>query len=277
MSKRGVFTGSGGVSSSTPTPGSRNGRAMPSTTPQKLPFGKARASFSSMLPSVGAVATRRATETRMPSSGSSWSTGPFGSVIAAVISTGAGSALPLLMMLTTGPVSSVMKSWCGLDEERYSSTVPDTRTRSPTATVGAPPVNTRMPSEVAASASSWPGTVCRKKALLKRRAVTMPSTATRSPSRGDRRPEPWTSWMPSSGASTSVVSVAWLLAGCWSNSADETEAVVLRVPAKASLTCRSSTTLPPAPEATGPAPVHSSTCATTTQASNRPGAAVWPT
>ena len=73
----------------------------------------------------------------------------------------------------------------------YSSTVPVTRTRLPTAAVagGALLVNTNTASDVAGSPSSL--AACRKKPLLNLIAVTMPSVTTRLPLCGDSRPLPW--------------------------------------------------------------------------------------
>src|SRR5262249_37848317 len=78
-----------------------------------------------------------------------------------------------------------------------SATWPFTRTASPTATVGAALVKTKMASEVAGSASgsgSW------RKKPLPVRAVTMPATlATAWPTFGERWAAPWISGMRTGG------------------------------------------------------------------------------
>src|SRR3979490_2130107 len=93
-------------------PGSRNGRATPVTTPQKIPF-EVQAGFASlMVPWVGATTVNEFTCTRMPSYFSrlfrslTW-------VSAAVITCGAGKGLPVDCKVVTGePAISVC---AGLD------------------------------------------------------------------------------------------------------------------------------------------------------------------
>src|SRR5262245_31217854 len=69
--------------------------------------------------------------------------------------TGAGSALPLDSTTTVGEVISVVVRLVRPSSPpgRNSNTRPDTDTRSPTDTVGALLVKTKMPSEVASFAS----------------------------------------------------------------------------------------------------------------------------
>jgi hypothetical protein len=97
-----------------------------------------------------------------------------------------------LLPLSTKPVSvgAVQDAQPG----RNSLTVPVTRTRSPTATVGALPVNTKMPSEVAGSPS--PTGSCMKKLRPPAgvTAVTIPSTLpTICPRKLETWPAPWMS------------------------------------------------------------------------------------
>ena len=174
-------------------PGSRSGRETPVTTNSNALLESLEVALASlMLPSVWAVTTPWATLTRMPSRRSSESGRLPAPASAAVISTGAGSGMPLPSTTTPGETISVV----GVAAvPRNSSTVPVTRTLSPTATMfGAAEVNTKMPSEVAAlpsmAASPVAANDCRKKPLP-RLAVTTPSVITSWPSRADSSPLPW--------------------------------------------------------------------------------------
>ena len=89
-----------------------------------------------------------------------------------------------------GDRSSVIDNWLRFDAGVNSLTVAVTRRREPTETPGAMPVNTKMPSEVAGSASAA-STDCRKNPLLNLIPVTTPSVSTNSPSCGLTAPLPW--------------------------------------------------------------------------------------
>ena len=97
--------------------------------------------------------------------------------------------------MTVGVVSSVIGGLAGSDGGTNSATVPVTRTSAPTTAPagGAVDVKTKMPSEVAALASTSASGVCRKNPLLKRRAVTMPSVVTAWPANGETPEAPWIS------------------------------------------------------------------------------------
>jgi len=125
-------------------------------TTWNTPSLKASASFSSMDPPLGATTIDWATLTRMPSYRSSVPGNASLPRSLAPSSIAAGSATEVASSSTVGDTSSVMVSWFGADEDRYSSTVAVTRTRLPTAALagGAPPVKTNTASEVAASPSS---------------------------------------------------------------------------------------------------------------------------
>ena len=127
--------------------------------------------------------------------------------------TGAGNGLPLLSwMIVDGETSSVIDSWLRLLPGVNSDTVAVTRTRLPIAAAagGAVLVKTKMPSEVAGSASTSASAVCRKKPLLNFSAVTMPSVVTLAPLSGDPRPAPWMSWI-----GTMVMSSFWIEPRPW--------------------------------------------------------------
>src|SRR4249919_998851 len=102
-----------------------------------------------------------------------------------------GTGAPVACTVTWGAVSSVVVRFTGSLPGRNSATVPSTNTSSPTFTVGAELVNTNRPSLVAGSASGVGS--CIQKPLL-RLAVTTPCTsATASPSSGERCAAPWIS------------------------------------------------------------------------------------
>src|SRR5688572_22063405 len=113
------------------TPGSRNGRAVPETTPMKVPL--------LLLPlysdePLGAVTTNVGTVTRMPSKRSSWSRPPAAVGANADRSAGVGSANgPASTVVTVTKVNSVSGSWNGSCDGLKSVTVPLTRTRAPIA------------------------------------------------------------------------------------------------------------------------------------------------
>ncbi len=109
------------------------------------------------------------------------------------ITTGAGSVLPLERTVTVGVESSVVVR-LPVEEPpgRNSCTRPLTRTESPTSAVGDEEVKTKMPSEVAGSASGF-GSCIQKPLPL--RAVTTPSVFTIWPASGERCAAPWTSWI----------------------------------------------------------------------------------
>jgi hypothetical protein len=102
----------------------------------------------------------------------------------APISSASGSALPLLITVIVGAVSSVIVRLVALGLN--SVTVPTMLIASPARTVGAVPVNTNTPSEVRAlpSPPSW-----RKKPLVST-PVTMPEVRTCCPAKLERCPSP---------------------------------------------------------------------------------------
>ena len=118
----GLTPGGNGTTSSAPTPGSRNGRATPGSTPKNTPSGAEVALASLMKPPTGATTSSCAAATRMPSSRSRVAIGLSAFTSAAVSTNGVGSALPVESCDTVAPVISVMVSWCGLDEVTYSET-----------------------------------------------------------------------------------------------------------------------------------------------------------
>src|SRR5581483_574216 len=88
--------------------------------------------------------------------------------------TGVGVGLPLDSSVTVGePISVDVRLSVLVPPGRNSLTMPLTVTESPILTVGALLVNTKMPSEVASSASGFGS--CIQKPLLVL-AVTMPGT-----------------------------------------------------------------------------------------------------
>jgi hypothetical protein len=112
-------------------PGSRNGRGVPVTTRLSWPLLLEVALASSTLPSVAAITVKLCAVTRMPSTRSSWSSGPEGLGKSGVSCTGAGSALPAPTKVTVGAVISVRLSWPGSAGGRNSTTVPCTMTSLP--------------------------------------------------------------------------------------------------------------------------------------------------
>ena len=166
--------GSTGTGSLTWMPGSRIGRGTPVSTVDVSPN-----------PLVGATDVSDGANIRMPSNRSSCVGVPAGSRMAVVRVTGAGSGLPD-EVTDTSPGSEA--SICV--RLKNSVAVPTTPTASPTAATGATDVNTKMPSDVCASASIDASGVCMKKPF-DLRAVTMPVVLTSWPARGEARPAPW--------------------------------------------------------------------------------------
>jgi len=84
--------------------------------------------------------------------------------------------------------------------------VPVTWTSAPSAAAagGAPPVKTRIPSEVAGSASTVASGSWMKNPLL-RTPVTTPRVVTELPTIGDEAPGPWMSWIGVSATSSLVI------------------------------------------------------------------------
>src|SRR5262245_29074715 len=138
-------------------PGSRAGRGTPVIVPKKTPFDVCVAFASlTLLPSVAPLTVSEATDTRIPSSRSSWSKTPAGSGKVAVSGTTAGSGLPVVRRTVVGEVISVTGGCSTSDEGTNSEIVPVTCTKLPRAAAGggAALVNTKMPSDVAGSAST---------------------------------------------------------------------------------------------------------------------------
>ena len=109
------------------------------------------------------------------------------------ITVGAGSGLPVERTVTDGEASSVVVRFpFDTPPGRNSCTRPVTRTASPTLAVGADEVKTKMPSEVAGSASGF-GSCIQKP--FEPCAVTMPGTFTSWPSNGEMCAAPWMSWI----------------------------------------------------------------------------------
>ena len=132
---------------------------------------------------VGPTTVRDSTATRIPSSLSSCSMSPAGSVSRTVNVTGCGRGFPLETSVTTGePAISVSGGLEGSLAGTNSCTWPETRTALPTtaAAGGAPPVKTKMPSDVLGSVSASGSGVCRKKPF-DLRPVTTPVVATTWP------------------------------------------------------------------------------------------------
>jgi hypothetical protein len=127
--------------------------------------------------------------------------------------------------------------------------LPETRTESPTATVGAELVKTNRPSLVAGLASGVGSWIQKPLEPLVRTAVTMPGTlVTAWPFTGETQPAPWMSWMrsgpgcgvpppPPEPPAVGVGSPAVKSAPFWSVSAPEalraTEVVLLAAGASA--------------------------------------------
>ncbi len=215
VSKRGGVLPPGiGNTSITPMPGSRNGRATPSSTTWKTPVVLELALDSVMLPSEPATTTALATVVRMPSNFSALS-GVDAALKSALLSViGAGSGLPLDNTTIVGPVNWVIDRWLRLLLGTNSATVPVTRMRLPTAAEagGAVEVKTKMPCEVFGSASTFASGVCRKKPLLNFSAVTMPSVVTVAPISGEVVPLPWMSWI-----GTTATSSFWIVPTPWAS------------------------------------------------------------
>ena len=109
------------------------------------------------------------------------------------MTTGAGSAAPLLTTVTVGLPSSVLDRFDASPPGRNSLTVPLTSTLSATATVGFELVKTNRPSLVAMLLSGC-GSSNQKPFVLT--AVTTPGTdVTFWPTSGERCAAPWMSWM----------------------------------------------------------------------------------
>ena len=116
----------------------------------------------------------------------------------APITVAGGSALPDERTVTVGlAISVVVRFVLVAPPGRNSATVPNTRTASPTATVGAELVKTKIASEVASFASgagSW------IQNPLADRAVTIPVVASVCVASGERCAAPWMSWIGTGGA-----------------------------------------------------------------------------
>src|SRR6185312_2911959 len=110
---------------------------------------------------------------------------------AAVSVINAGRGIPLLFTITavTLPISVLVPVTPNKVVVPNSITVPDTETPSPTATVGALEVNTKMPSEVFGSASLVASGSC-KKNPLDFNSVTTPVVETKLPFSGEVEPLP---------------------------------------------------------------------------------------
>src|SRR5713101_4610314 len=107
----------------------------------------------------------------------------------------AGSGLPCERTVTVGDTSSVVVRFAvAAPPGRNSLTVALTRTASPTLTeVGAVLVKTKMPSDVAGSASGFGSCMLNP---FDRLAVTTPGTLPKvCPTRGEICDAPWMSWM----------------------------------------------------------------------------------
>ena len=100
-----------------------------------------------------------------------------------------GVMTPVPILVTVGDTISVIVRLVAAPL-RNSSTVPITCTLSPTSTVGALEVNTKMPSDVATLPS--PTASCIQKPLVST-AVTTPSVFTCWSSYAERWPAPWIS------------------------------------------------------------------------------------
>src|SRR5688500_2059907 len=165
--------GSGGTGCEISMPGSRIGRATPSSTVKISPN-----SF------VGATDTSVSACMRMPSNRSSWSGVPAGLRIVIVRTIGAGNGLPLDEIVT---LLAELEICVRL---KNSVAVPVTVTASPTATPGVPATKTKIPSDVSGSRSTEASGSCMKKPF-DLRAVTIPELITLSPANGEVAPSPW--------------------------------------------------------------------------------------
>src|SRR6476469_8902199 len=118
-----------------------------------------------------------------------------GAVRSTPSTTGAGRGAEVRSTVVVAPVSSVVVRLLPppLPPGRNSATRPSTLTASPTAVVGAEPVNTNRPSLVAGSSSGVTSCIQYPERLV---AVTTPCTpCTVRPAYGERWPAPCTSWM----------------------------------------------------------------------------------
>ena len=121
------------------------------------------------------------------------------------ITVGAGSGLPVESTATVGEASSVVVRFpLETPPGRNSCTRPVTRTESPTVAVGADEVKTKMPSEVAGSASGFGSWIQKPFVLL---AVTIPRTFTIWPLKGEMCVAPCTSWIGVAAVSVAKVKV----------------------------------------------------------------------
>jgi len=107
------------------------------------------------------------------------------------------TTLPLLLLISVRPLNS--------------TTEPSTFTKSPTFTVGVADVKTKMPSDVAGSASAVASGSCRKNPLFFF-AVTIPVVRMLLPATGDAAPLPWISCIGVGATSLSAI-VTVALAG----------------------------------------------------------------
>jgi hypothetical protein len=122
------------------------------------------------------------------------------------ITVAAGSEFPVERTDTDGEDSSVVDRLpVDAPPGRNSDTRALTLTESPTLTVGAVEVKTKMPSEVASSASGF-GSCIQKPFVVF--AVTIPGTLdTSCPDFGEMWAAPWISWMKVGVAGAAVVNV----------------------------------------------------------------------
>src|SRR5262245_55821066 len=194
-------------------PGSRAGRGTPVIVPKKTPFDVCVALGSlTLLPSVAPLTVSEATDTRIPSSRSSWSKTPAGSGNVAVRGTAAGSGLPVVRRTVVGEVSSVTGGCSTSEVGTNSDTVAVTWTKLPRAAAagGAALVKTKTPSDVAGSASTVASGSWMKNPLL-RTPVTMPRVVTLEPTTGDEAPGPWMSWIGVTATSSlTMVPMPWV-------------------------------------------------------------------
>src|SRR6476659_456154 len=128
------------------------------------------------------------------------------------ITVGAGSGLPVESTATVGEASSVVVRFpLETPPGRNSCTRPVTRIESPTFAAGADEVKTKMPSEVAGSASGFGSCIQKPFVLL---AVTIPRTFTIWPLKGEMCVAPCTSWIGVAAVSVAEAKVTLQLAPC---------------------------------------------------------------
>ena len=194
-----------------------SGRRTSGGTPKKTPVETDLAAAWFTTPSVGEDTARTSILTRMPSRRARRSPASARSRSARPSTTASGSSWPVETRVTpTTPEITVTggRSTSPAGASRLSRPVTINALPGVARAGGAPPIKTKMPSEVALSSSASSSGAWRKKpsAVI---AVTMPDVVTVCPASGDASPRPRRSWMAMSPMAGEAVARAITGTAAW--------------------------------------------------------------